>query len=218
MPRDTFDHQLNSLQEAIVRMGGSVDVALDRSIHALVERDPEEAHRVIADDLLTNQAQHDIEERCIVLLATQQPMARDLRVIVAILNIVVELERIGDYAEGIGKIALRLIPEPVLKPLIDIPRMAVVARGMVTDSIRAFMERDATLARSVAEGDDEVDALTDQVYRELLTYMLDDPKTIERATHLMWVSHNLERSADRANNIAERVVQLVTGEIEELNP
>ncbi|NLT42194.1 MAG: phosphate signaling complex protein PhoU [Anaerolineae bacterium] len=218
MPRDTFDHQLNSLQEAIVRMGGSVDVALDRSIHALVERDPEEAHRVIADDLLTNQAQHDIEERCIVLLATQQPMARDLRVIVAILNIVVELERIGDYAEGIGKIALRLIPEPVLKPLIDIPRMAVVARGMVTDSIRAFMERDATLARSVAEGDDEVDALTDQVYRELLTYMLDDPKTIERATHLMWVSHNLERSADRATNIAERVVQLVTGEIEELNP
>ena len=153
-----------------------------------------------------------------MLLATQQPMARDLRIIVAILNIVVELERIGDYAEGIGKIALRLINEPMLKPLIDIPRMAIVARGMVVDSLKAFVERDATLARSVAEGDDEVDALTDQVYRELLTYMLDDPQTIERATQLMWVSHNLERAADRATNIAERVVQLVTGEIEELNP
>lgn len=218
MPRDTFDQQLNALQSAIVQMGGQVDTAMDRSIHALVERDPSEAHRVIADDLNINRAQHDIEERCIVLLATQQPMARDLRIIVAILNIVVELERIGDYAEGIGKIALRLIPEPVLKPLIDIPRMAIVARGMVVDSLRAFVERDAALARSIAERDDEVDALTDQVYRELLTYMLDDPTTIERATQLMWVSHNLERSADRATNIAERVVQLVTGEIEELNP
>lgn len=218
MPRDTFDHQLKALQDAIVEMGAKVDTALDRSIHALVHKDMEEAHQVIADDVIVNRAQHDIEERCIVLLATQQPMARDLRIIVAILNIVVELERIGDYAEGIGKIALRLINEPVLKPLIDIPRMAIVARGMVVDSLKAFVERDATLARSVAEGDDEVDALTDQVYRELLTYMLDDPQTIERATQLMWVSHNLERAADRATNIAERVVQLVTGEIEELNP
>ncbi len=155
MPRDTFDQQLRALQDAIVEMGAKVDTALDRSIHALVHKDMEEAHQVIADDVITNRAQHDIEERCIVLLATQQPMARDLRIIVAILNIVVELERIGDYAEGIGKIALRLINEPVLKPLIDIPRMAVVARGMVVDSLRAFVERDAALARSVAEGDDD---------------------------------------------------------------
>lgn len=218
MPRNTFDHQLSELQDAIVQMGRQVDTALDRSIHALVERDSEEARQVIADDVLINRAQHDIEERCIVLLATQQPMARDLRVLVGILNIVVELERIGDYAEGIGKIALRLINEPVLKPLIDIPRMAVVARRMTQEALNAFVGRDVSLARSVAEGDDEVDALTDQVYRELLTYMLDDPKTIERATQLMWVSHNLERSADRATNIAERVVQLVTGDVEELNP
>ncbi len=218
MPRDTFDQQLNALQDAIVEMGAKVDTALDRSIHALVKRDSDEARQVIGDDVLINRAQHDIEERCIVLLATQQPMARDLRIIVAILNIVVELERIGDYAEGIGKIALRLIDEPLLKPLIDIPRMAVVARSMVVDSLNAFVERDAALARSVAEGDDEVDALTDQVYRELLTYMLEDQQTIERATQLMWVSHNLERAADRATNIAERVVQLVTGDIEELNP
>ncbi len=218
MPRDTFDQQLNALQDSIVEMSAKVDTALDRSIHALVKRDSDEARQVIGDDVLINRAQHDIEERCIVLLATQQPMARDLRVIVAILNIVVELERIGDYAEGIGKIALRLIDEPLLKPLIDIPRMAVVARSMIVDSLNAFVERDAALARSVAEGDDEVDALTDQVYRELLTYMLEDPQTIERATQLMWVSHNLERAADRATNIAERVVQLVTGDIEELNP
>ena len=145
-------------------------------------------------------------------------MAGDLRIIVAILNIVVELERIGDYAEGIGKIALRLLEEPELKPLIDIPRMADIARELISQSLQSFVARDAGLARSVAERDDEVDALTDQVYRELLTYMLDDPKTIARATHLMWVSHNVERAADRATNIAERVVRLVTGDIEELNP
>ncbi|NPV08983.1 MAG: phosphate signaling complex protein PhoU [Anaerolineae bacterium] len=218
MPRDTFDLQLSALQDALMSMGGMVDRALDRSVKALAERDLELARQVIADDAQINRAQHDIEEQCIVLLATQQPMARDLRIIVAILNIVVELERIGDYAEGIGKIALRLLEEPELKPLIDIPRMAAVARELIGASLRSFVARDAALARMVAERDDEVDALTDQVYRELLTYMLDDPKTIARATHLMWVSHNLERAADRATNIAERVVQLVTGEIEELNP
>jgi phosphate transport system protein len=218
MPRDTFDSQLKALQDALVRMGAMVDSALERSIKALVLHDPDLARQVIADDLHINRAQHEIEEQCIVLLATQQPMAGDLRIIVAILNIVVELERIGDYAEGIGKIALRLLEEPELKPLIDIPRMADIAREPISQSLQSFVARDAGLARSVAERDDEVDALTDQVYRELLTYMLDDPKTIARATHLMWVSHNVERAADRATNIAERVVQLVTGDIEELNP
>lgn len=218
MPRDTFDSQLKALQDALVRMGAMVDSALKRSIKALVLHDPDLARQVIADDLHINRAQHEIEEQCIVLLATQQPMAGDLRIIVAILNIVVELERIGDYAEGIGKIALRLLEEPELKPLIDIPRMADIARELISQSLQSFVARDAGLARSVAERDDEVDALTDQVYRELLTYMLDDPKTIARATHLMWVSHNVERAADRATNIAERVVQLVTGDIEELNP
>ncbi|MGI6207581.1 MAG: phosphate signaling complex protein PhoU [Anaerolineae bacterium] len=218
MPRDTFDSQLKALQDALVRMGAMVDSALERSIKALVLHDPDLARQVIADDLHINRAQHEIEEQCIVLLATQQPMAGDLRIIVAILNIVVELERIGDYAEGIGKIALRLLEEPELKPLIDIPRMADIARELISQSLQSFVARDAGLARSVAERDDEVDALTDQVYRELLTYMLDDPKTIARATHLMWVSHNVERAADRATNIAERVVQLVTGDIEELNP
>jgi phosphate transport system protein len=218
MPRDTFDSQLKALQDTLVRMGAMVDSALERSIKALVLHDPDLARQVIADDLHINRAQHEIEEQCIVLLATQQPMAGDLRIIVAILNIVVELERIGDYAEGIGKIALRLLEEPELKPLIDIPRMADIARELISQSLQSFVARDAGLARSVAERDDEVDALTDQVYRELLTYMLDDPKTIARATHLMWVSHNVERAADRATNIAERVVQLVTGDIEELNP
>lgn len=218
MPRENFDQTLMDLQERLLAMGELVDNALERSVQALVERDLEEARSVISDDVSINKAQHDLEERCVVLLATQQPMARDLRTIIAILNVAVELERVGDYAEGIAKIALRLLEEPPLKPLIDIPRMAEIARELLRDALDALVRRDAEAARQVAERDDEVDALTDQVYRELLTFMLDDTKTISRATYLMWVSHNLERAADRATNISERVVQLVTGHVEELNP
>jgi phosphate transport system protein len=218
MPRENLEQQLQSLGRQLMVMGELVDVAVDRAVKSLSSRNAEEARAVIADDVKINRAQRDIEEQCIVLLATQQPMARDLRLIIALLNVAVELERIGDYAEGIAKIALRLLEEPPLKPLLDIPRMSELARQLIHDALDAFVRRDATRARQVAEGDDEVDALTDQVYRELLTFMINDPKTITRATYLIWVSHNLERAADRATNIAERVVQLATGEIEELNP
>lgn len=218
MPRDTLEQRLEALLRQLLDMGSMVDSAIERSVRALAARDVSEARAVIADDVNINRAQRDIEEQCIVLLATQQPMARDLRTILAILNVVVELERVGDYAEGIAKITLRLLDEPPLKPLIDIPRMADLARQLLRDVLRALVQRDADLARQIAERDDEVDALTDQVYRELLTFMLNDPKTIARATYLIWVSHNLERAADRATNIAERVVQLATGDIEELNP
>lgn len=218
MPRDTLEQRLQSLRGQLTAMADLVDQALDRSVNALVMRDAAAARSVISDDVAINRAQHDIEEQCIVLLATQQPMARDLRTILAILNVAVELERVGDYAEGIAKITLRLLEEPPLKPLLDIPRMAELARALVQDAVQALVRSDATTARVIAERDDEVDALTDQVYRELLTFMIDDPKTITRATYLIWVSHNLERAADRATNIAERVVQLATGEIEELNP
>ncbi|MGQ9553128.1 MAG: phosphate signaling complex protein PhoU [Anaerolineae bacterium] len=218
MPRDTLEQRLEALLRQLLDMGSMVDSAIERSVMALAARDVSEARAVIADDVNINRAQRDIEEQCIVLLATQQPMARDLRAILAILNVAVELERVGDYAEGIAKITLRLLDEPPLKPLIDIPRMADLARQLLRDVLRALVQRDADLARQIAERDDEVDALTDQVYRELLTFMLNDPKTIARATYLIWVSHNLERAADRATNIAERVVQLATGDIEELNP
>ena len=218
MGRESLAAGLRDLQDRLAEMGEAVDSALALAVEALVRRDLGLAKRVIADDVRINRAQRDIEERSIVLLATQQPMASDLRTILAVLNVAVELERIGDYAEGIGKIALRLLEEPELKPLVDIPRMAELARGLIRDALRSLRERDVALAREVAQRDDEVDALTDQVYRELLTFMLNDPRTISRATYLIWVSHNLERAADRATNIAERVVQLVTGEMEELNP
>jgi len=218
MPRENLEHRLALLQCQLVDMGNMVDAAVDRAVRALAERDADSARAVISDDVAVNRAQRDIEEQAIVLLATQQPMARDLRAILATNSVATELERIGDYAEGIAKITLRLLEEPPLKPLIDIPRMAELARQLLRNALEALVERDVDWARRLAEIDDEVDALTDQVYRELLGFMIRDPNTITRATYLIWVSHNLERAADRATNIAERVVQLVTGNIEELNP
>jgi phosphate transport system protein len=173
---------------------------------------------LIDDDALINQAQRGIEEKCLVLIATQQPMASDLRVIASVSSIATDLERMGDHAEGIGKITLMLADQPLLKPLIDIPRMAERGRSMLRQQLEAFVHRDVEMARNSATGDEEVDALYDQIYRELLVFMMSDPRTISRATHLLWVAHNLERIADRTTNIGERVVFLVTGEVEELNP
>jgi phosphate transport system protein len=159
----------------------------------------------------------EIEEKCIELIATQEPVARDLRQIVAVLNIIVDLERMGDHAEGIAKIALMLGDHPPLKPLIDIPRMADKACDMLRRSLDALVSLDLAAAHQIIDDDDEVDALYDQVYRELLTFMISDPATINRATFLLWTSHNLERIADRSTNIAERVIFLVTGKMEETN-
>jgi phosphate transport system protein len=150
------------------------------------------------------------------LIATQQPMASDLRIILAVLNIISEVERIGDYAEGIAKIAIMIGDEPPLKPLIDIPRMADKTVDMLRRSLDAFIKRDAAAAKAISTEDDMVDQLYDQVFRELLTFMAEDPKTITRATRLIWVAHNLERSADRVTNICERVVFVVTGKMEEI--
>jgi phosphate transport system protein len=191
--------------------------AVGRSVDALVHRDLEAARRIIAADNEIDEKRYDIEEKAIHLIATQQPMARDLRTIVAILNIIVELERIGDYAEGIAKIVLMIGEQPPLKRLVDIPRMAEKSRDMLRRSLDAYIARDAALATQIAAEDDEVDALYDQVYRELLTYMFDDPHSITRATHLIWVAHNLERIADRTTNICERVVFLTTGRLVDIN-
>jgi phosphate transport system protein len=158
-----------------------------------------------------------LEEQCIDLIATQQPIAIDLRTLMAVLHIATELERMGDYAEGIAKISVMMGDEPPLKPLIDIPRMAEKATAMLQHSLDALVNRDEAAAREVCNDDDEVDDLYDQIYRELLTYMIQDPSTIQRATYLLWVAHDLERIADRATNIAERVIFLVTGRLTELN-
>jgi len=218
MLRETFEEQLRELQDDLLAMGDLVDRAIERSIRALADHDVKLAQGIIADDVLINQAQREIEEKCLVLIATQQPMASDLRVIASVSSIATELERMGDHAEGIGKITLMLADQPLLKPLIDIPRMAERGRSMLRQQLEAFVHRDVEMARVSATGDEEVDALYDQIYRELLVFMMSDPRTISRATHLLWVAHNLERIADRTTNIGERVVFLVTGEVEELNP
>jgi phosphate transport system protein len=217
MTRATFEHQLDEIQQDMLVMADMVEIAIERSIQALKTRDVELARQVIADDLKINEKRYDIEEKCLEILAMQSPIAGDLRTVVAVLHIIIDLERMGDHAEGSAKVAIMLSDEPPLKPYIDIPRMAEISIQMLRDSLEAFKHRDVDLARRICDRDDEVDALYDQVYRELLIYMLNDPSTIERATHVTWIAHNLERIADRVTNICERVVYMVQGKIEELN-
>jgi phosphate transport system protein len=214
--RAAFHKKLREIQDDILAMGSMVSKAILRSIDALKNRDLELAHQIIADDQKINGKRFEIEEKCIQLIATQQPMASDLRIIIAILNITNEIERIGDYAVGIARIVIMIGDEPPLKPLIDIPRMAEQTVDMLRRSLDAFINRDAEAAKKIAAEDDLVDHLYDQVFRELLTLMAEDPKTITRATRLMWTAHNLERAADRVTNICERVVFIVTGKMEEI--
>ena len=214
--RAVFHKRLREIQDDILAMGSMVSKAILRSIEALKTRDIEMAKQLIADDVKVNQKRFEIEEKCIQLIATQQPLASDLRTIVAVLNIITELERIGDYAVGIGRIVILIGNEPPLKPLIDIPRMAERTVEMLGQSLDAFINHDADAARKISTEDDLIDNLYDQVYRELLVFMMEDPKTITRATRLMWVAHNLERSADRVTNICERVVFVITGKMEEI--
>jgi phosphate transport system protein len=218
MPRSTFDCELHSLQDELIEMSHLVDQAIVRALKALGERDRDLALQIIAEDLAINQAVLHINERCLVLLATQQPLATDLRIILSISSIASELERMGDHAEGIAKITLRMADEPLLKPLIDIPRMADKGRYLMAAQLQAFCDRDAVKAKELAQQDSEIDELYNQIFRELLVFMMQDPNTIRRATYLLWVAHNLERIADRSTNIGERVVFLATGQVEELNP
>jgi phosphate transport system protein len=211
MPRRLFDQHLRELQDHVLTMGSMVETALYRSMDALKNRDLDLARKVIADDSQIDQKRFEIEEECIDLIVTQQPLAVDLRIIIAVLNIIVDLERIGDHAEGTGKIAIMIGDEPPLKPLIDLPRMAELTGGMLRRSLEAFINHDAETAQKICAEDDAIDNLYDQVFRELLTFMAEDPKTITRATRLIWVAHNLERSADRVTNISERIIYVVTG-------
>ncbi len=213
--RAEFDQELVDLQNDLLMLGSMTEKAIGRSIDALRLRDLAASEQVVLDDNLIDAKRFDIEERCIDLIARQQPLAGDLRRLVSFLQIAVELERMGDYAEGIGKISLMMGEQPPLKPLVDIPRMADIATAMLRRSLDALVNRDVEGAQNVCEEDDQVDQLYDQVYRELLVFMLQDPKTIERATYLLWTAHNLERVADRATNVAERVIYLVTGRMTE---
>ena len=215
--RSGLDRQLRMLQDEVLVMGGMVEKSIARAVDALKRRDLEAAEQVIREDDYIDSKRFEIEEQCVDLIATQQPMARDLRILVSMLHITVELERMGDYAEGIARINVLIGDEPLVKPLIDIPAMAEKASKMLRRSLEALVNRDTVSALQVCNDDDEVDALYDQVYRDLLWYMIQDPETIQRATYLLWVAHDLERIADRATNIAERVVYLVTGKMQEIN-
>ena len=213
MPRTDFYRSLQQIQDELLVLGSMVEKSIDRSVLALKNRDLPLSKTVIDDDDLIDDLRNKIEEKCISVIATQNPMAGDLRTVISVLYIAEELERMGDYAEGIAKISLSIGKEPMLKPLVDIPRMAEKSSKMLSGSLDALVNRDEQLAIQVCRDDNEVDELYNQVYRELLTFMISDPKTIERATYLLWVSHNIERIADRATNISERVLYLITVKI-----
>ena len=215
--RETFERELRQLEGELLALGSMVKEALLAAVGALRRRDAVEAQRLVAQDDLINERRYAVESAALVLIATQQPLAGDLRTIAAVLEISTELERIGDYAKGIARISLGIGDEPLLKPLVDIPKMARIAASMLHRALDAFVRRDEPLARAIPREDAEVDRLYDQVYRDLLDRIVADPRNIDRATHLLWVAHNLERAADRVTNICERVVFTVTGEMIELD-
>ncbi len=214
--RTAYHKKLREIQDDILVMGSMIGKAILDSINALKNRDLEMANQIITEDHKINEKRYETEEKCIQLIATQQPMASDLRTIMAINSIATEIERIGDYALGIARIVIMIGDQPPLKPLIDIPRMADQTVDMLRRSLDAFINRDAESARKIALEDDTIDHLYDQIFRELLTFMAEDPRTITRATRLMWTAHNLERAADRVTNICERIVFIVTGKMEEI--
>ena len=215
--RSALDREENRIKEDLLRMGSMVETAIDRAVVALKQRDGQLAQQVIDDDKLINQLRYRVEDECLTVIATQQPAAHDLRIIVAATHVAVELERMADHAEGIAKITLRMVDQQLLKPLIDVPIMANIVKEMTRSALDSFMHTDVELARQTIARDDEVDQMYQQIFRELLTYMLEDPKTISRATFLLWVAHNLERIGDRATNLCERTIFVSTGQMGDLN-
>jgi phosphate transport system protein len=215
--RATYDRAYALVQDDLLRMGTLVDQAIANALTSLQERDRALAQQVIDEDEAVNRLRFKIEEACLALIATQQPAARDARAVVAAMNIVVDMERMADHAAGIAKTVIMMGDEPLLKPLIDVPRMAQIGREMLRDVLDAFVERNEVVARKVAERDEEMDLLYKAVFDELVEIMAHKPDTVERATYLMWTAHNLERVGDRATNIAERVIFVTTGDMQELN-
>lgn len=215
--RTSFARELEALQTDTLMLGSMVIQALKESVEALRQRDMETARRLIKEDEVINKKRFEIEADCLRLIATQQPMAGNLRLIAAVLEISTELERIGDYAKGIGRIILLIGPEALIKPLVDIPRMCEIATNMLQQALDAFLSQDLEAARTIPLQDDEVDALYNQVHRDLIAMILEDPSLIDRTNYLLWAAHNLERAADRVTNICERIIFTVTGEFIEFD-
>ncbi len=217
MPRDTFENQLGELKSQLLQLGAEAGQTITDGVAALRTRDRVMAQSIIAHDSEINQRRYAIEERCYALIATQQPLASDLREIISILLIAIELERIADHSKNLAEIVIHMGNEPLLKPLVDIPRMAEICREMLSQSLDAFTRNDARMAGAVCDRDDEIDHLYQQIFRELMTYVVDDPRTVSRALNLLFAAHNLERIGDRVTNIGERVIYAATGQLEELN-
>lgn len=215
MVRTNFEHKIQELKDEIMILGSLVEQALLDSVSALKKRDLPLAEKVIAGDIAINEKRFELENRVMTVIATQQPMARDLRVLASILEVIGELERMGDYAKGIAVINVRMGDQPLLKPLVDIPRMAEQGVSMLHRALAAFVSEDPEAARLIPAEDDMVDQLYIQIYRELMTYIMTDPRSIERANWLLWAAHNLERFADRVTNICERTEFMVSGEYRE---
>ena len=217
MTRELFEKKLRDLQDDVLIMGSMVEKAITRSVDALRTRDVALSNSVVEDDIAINSKRYELEEKCIHTIALQQPMAADLRVIVAVLFIASELERMADHAEGIGRINLMLGEEPLPRPLGEINEMATKATDMLRRALSAFVDRDDDAARRICDEDDEIDNLYDQAYNALLHEMIRTPTDVQRITYLIWTCHNLERIADRVTNICERVIFMVTGQLEEIN-
>ena len=212
-----FEAKMKTLQDKLQHMGSLIEASIARTIEALKTQNLELAQAVIDGDDLIDDLEHEIEEKCLEVIATQQPMAKDLRRVATLFKMINDLERMADYATSIAKITLRIADQPLIKPLVDIPRMATLSQKMVKQALDAYVREDVELASAVGKDDDEVDKLFEQIFRELLTIMMENPKTITQATHLLFVGRWLERISDHATNIAEEVVFLVTGEKRNLN-
>ncbi len=217
MTRETFNQDLHELQDQVLALTSMAKESLSAAVDALGRRDLESARRLVTADQEINERRFALEASTLATIATQQPLAGDLRVLAAILEIATELERIADYGKGIARITLMMKGQPPVKPLVDIPQMAERVGRMLDRALDAFIQRDADLARAIPALDAEVDALYDQVYHDLIALIVADRSITDRATHLLWVAHNLERAADRVTNICERVAFMVTGEMDELD-
>ncbi len=216
MLRKTFENEIQQVKDDVLLLGSMVEQAILGSVDALKKRDIKASERIFDEDKEINAKRFEIENKLMILIATQQPMAHDLRLLASCMEIISELERMGDYAKGIANINIRMGDAPLLKPLIDVPRMAQIGVDMLHQALTAFVNEDIETAKSIPVKDDEVDALYNQVYRELMTFIIEDAKTMERANWLLWVAHNLERVADRVTNICERTIFIATGEMTEI--
>ena len=215
--RAQYDHAFDELREALTAMGEQVERAIRGSVRALAERDVRGAEQVLGDENLVNRMHHDIDDFCLRLLATEQPVATDLRQIVSALNVISQLERIGDLAVHVARVAQRLASETLIKELIAIPLMADETCAMLRDSVRSFVTQDSALAEQVSARDNKVDEIYSQLFRELLTYMMETPRNITQASSLLFVAKQLERAGDHTTNICEAVIFVTTGKHVDLN-